>query len=1541
MPDTYDPMTGLPTGYESTDSVTDPLAVQKMKAALDANQVMNKPQQMSIGEMGSNFYNNLKNYEQQLGITNLKNMIGQIPAVKAVQPSVEVPLALASSFPAALAYGYVPPGSSNEAYQQAQARSDALQYQPTNPASQQMLEDIGSAFTAAKIPPYIGHMPPARISPSDVQVMGARGINAAREIRDIPQDFANAQSGVSRVGVTGEPTLGTKLQQHAADFGDYLERQESAGKPSVTIGGLSLGDLAPSKSYAMPIGPKSSLWSETRKKIAEKMEEEGRTPQEIFAETLTTRGLDPKHWEQFIPSDAAKLTLDPSFKNRKDLTLKDVMHWPHLYTAYPWLKDYKVGFTDLEGGGGEHDIARKRITYDNKVLTDPNEAAEVIPHEPAHAIQWHENWPKGGSPSQFPRGPILSLAAGIQSLMEDPQINMPLDQAVKFATMIESQSHNFLKPDEIEKAKDLVLNGQANLVPKHRQFDWYSHLAGEQQAWLPFKLWGKTKSELASSYPYSQEVMGMNPNQAIIQKGLTPDFERTYVTSGQLHQQFRNKPELTLEQMKAELRAKKGSPGKEMAIKDPGGNWSDKGLNYALKPFKQGLTLATDTDRYTLRPGWEDIADHIGYPENMKQDMLVTQALNQWVDKRLKNYIKNDMGTPKDPVRDLADQGITHIQGLGERFADLNQTGKKQLEVLGDLREERGYPREGYAKTNEGRDWEVKTDWGFDPHSLKHPMDNMLQGDRPSKEEWPGLIKALERDPEAELNRYISLNSFGFDHLTDELRNAVNPATDLPQHLKISIKDLERMTVPEAVRHVAKINKYRVDLAAKATAKDLPQFRQDFPAIQTFEDGSSWHELKLPMSTANTLPEGFKVEKHPTRDAFLVRDKQGADVGAVGETSEKAIQNFNTPHYLLDKRLKEEGKLMAHCVGGYTNDVVNGDSRIFTLRDAKGKPHATIELEPLLPRLSDIPASVRAQGEGAAEKWVTTTENKPVRLKQIKGFEDKASPPEWRQHIIDFLNQHPTPIRDVEPGDLRMQGIMDTSDIRNMAGGKEIDANIRAAVPNLPRFISKDLFDQLVNQHYIKKSRELAKKSSDEKAEPSKDYVDIAKRRLFGLSLGPKQDQLPAVVKPETPSSSPTSTELTTPSAPTTPSEPLKTISPLDYAAQALMNMPMTRRQILKTPVNAAISHVGRGLIGNPVKAVSGMLKKEAINHAVDHVISTLWGYGHPAFGDTIDNETRQDIANQLTHAGLSKATSKPAEHFAEHFTEKDLKEAYHRSADRFNHVWSNSDIEGMANDSAREAVNDLGPDVDYEDLLDYAHNKFKKAVVNEAISDHPNTISGEISKKVTKEILESHGSLEDPYGTNALPDAVTKAVSDFYSEKYDSYIEELLNDEEGGGSSVSHIEAMVGAALKPLKKNLSEKEFQEIKHLHSQLKKLDDDALNEDLDSNPTAVKLKKDFLASLNKIPLKDKIHIPGKFVNYEGTLEEQYENVMGVDTTLTPADEVQKGLRHFAEQTGQKYEPSEPPEPPEGYKRGGHIKSLEHDRMKFELMMRGKHG
>jgi hypothetical protein len=41
-----------------------------------------------------------------------------------------------------------------------------------------------------------------------------------------------------------------------------------------------------------------------------------------------------------------------------------------------------------------------------------------------------------------------------------------------------------------------------------------------------------------------------------------------------------------------------------------------------------------------------------------------------------------------------------------------------------------------------------------------------------------------------------------------------------------------------------------------------------------------------------------------------------------------------------------EGEEMGHCVGGYCNAVMRGSSIIYSLRDDKGYPHATIELEP-------------------------------------------------------------------------------------------------------------------------------------------------------------------------------------------------------------------------------------------------------------------------------------------------------------------------------------------------------------------------------------------------------------------------------------------------------------------------------------------------------------------------------------------------------------------------------------------------------------------
>ena len=67
----------------------------------------------------------------------------------------EVPAAMLTSVPSALAYGYVPSGSSPEVRQAAEERAARYQYTPRSPVSQDVLQSVGEVLTDAKIPPFI------------------------------------------------------------------------------------------------------------------------------------------------------------------------------------------------------------------------------------------------------------------------------------------------------------------------------------------------------------------------------------------------------------------------------------------------------------------------------------------------------------------------------------------------------------------------------------------------------------------------------------------------------------------------------------------------------------------------------------------------------------------------------------------------------------------------------------------------------------------------------------------------------------------------------------------------------------------------------------------------------------------------------------------------------------------------------------------------------------------------------------------------------------------------------------------------------------------------------------------------------------------------------------------------------------------------------------------------------------------------------------------------------------------------------------------
>lgn len=61
---------------------------------------------------------------------------------------------------------------------------------------------------------------------------------------------------------------------------------------------------------------------------------------------------------------------------------------------------------------------------------------------------------------------------------------------------------------------------------------------------------------------------------------------------------------------------------------------------------------------------------------------------------------------------------------------------------------------------------------------------------------------------------------------------------------------------------------------------------------------------------------------------------------------ELKAQEGDDARQALQDALKYEGDTMGHCVGGYCDDVFTGRSRIYSLRDAKGQPHVTIETAP-------------------------------------------------------------------------------------------------------------------------------------------------------------------------------------------------------------------------------------------------------------------------------------------------------------------------------------------------------------------------------------------------------------------------------------------------------------------------------------------------------------------------------------------------------------------------------------------------------------------
>lgn len=328
--------------------------------------------------------------------------------------------------------------------------------------------------------------------------------------------------------------------------------------------------------------------------------------------------------------------------------------------------------------------------------------------------------------------------------------------------------------------------------------------------------------------------------------------------------------------------------------------------------------------------------------------------LRAWASKSVANYVNKHAGMATDPIKDLKLPDGTKWEDLTD--ATIHQT----------LAEKFAKPVEG-ARSGE-------TVWSIEQAS---PWGNIR----------PASIAAEK------VQNYLS-------HVGDWIRvQNFTPAQlqqlDLPRAIRETLANDQRIAA-EAVKDFTKPNAARM-----AETQALPEYKSYPPVEQgkrTFSfnrDGSiremkeiglpaeavqySWRELKLPEQLtpeqAKTVIAVDSVRGRGNPD-YIALDAKGKPIK--DNFSEAEARGVTPEEAYLAGQLAKEGNALGHCVGGYVDQVLSGESRIISLRDQNGRSYATVELKQAgqspysnQPQGGlDTIAQIKGPGNGAPAKYV-------------------------------------------------------------------------------------------------------------------------------------------------------------------------------------------------------------------------------------------------------------------------------------------------------------------------------------------------------------------------------------------------------------------------------------------------------------------------------------------------------------------------------------------------------------------------------------------
>jgi len=476
---------------------------------------------------------------------------------------------------------------------------------------------------------------------------------------------------------------------------------------------------------------------------------------------------------------------------------------------------------------------------------------------------------------------------------------------------------------------------------------------------------------------------------------------------------IKNLPAPTMEQMAGAFNPSHVGSGMAGVIKPKGGNWLNGNVEKALEGLKQSDLIKNV--RYFHGPEFEKarearienlkqkgdeaslrIAQHL---ENNREADIPKGALNQWIDKNLTNYVKKEMGTPEDPVRKLAEQGITHMPANEIDFA--NTFLPKELGVK---RMFAGFNPSDFGVSNTAKGWERIADEMLNvgtagQHTRPLTPTEIRQGYQSTVTDNPWLTKLDPSTPVYYPENMDSMSrDLGFDHIMDVLKQDLESGRLRPESLK-------NVSMEQAVRRAYEYDQEMAKKMAEAQIK----MTEGMPTVKEYPTGHKWIELAKP--DLKELPEDYQIKYTSQNTPYLV-DPNGNNIGYMQEGKEHKQSLDRLAENKLADALKYEGDTMGHCVGGYCPDVISGQSRIFSLRDSKGEPHVTIETEPSSFVFSDIRNAVgddranemldRGLDLQAMAKEIGFVPDKQ-NIVQIKGKQNKAPNEQYLPFVQDFV----------------------------------------------------------------------------------------------------------------------------------------------------------------------------------------------------------------------------------------------------------------------------------------------------------------------------------------------------------------------------------------------------------------------------------------------------------------------------------------------------------------------------------------------------------